>query len=172
MAGSKELNKYLNELSKEELIKEVYKLYKKFKPVRSYYVSELGIDNGESLRKYKLRLEKLFIAKFNFSNPNLNEANAIVKEFVSISVHALDHIDLMLYKVELCLEFLKEWGFEFDNIARSVANTYPEVLNKIYDNRLEKTFQARCKKLEGVALDYDLISDTLIIDEEDEDSDS
>lgn len=144
MTVSKELNKYLNKLSKEELIKEVNRLYKKFKPVRSYYESELGIDNGELLRKYKLRLAKLFLPKANYVNPNLNEANAVIKEFISISVHVVDYVDLMLYKVELCLEFLKDWGFEDDNIARFVANTYPVVLNRIYDNRLEKTFQARC----------------------------
>lgn len=141
MAGSKELNKYLNELSKEELIKEVLKLHKKFKPVRSYYESDLGIDNGELLRQYKTRLEKIFLPKANFLNPKLNEVNAFIKEFISISFHIVNHINLMSYKVELCLKFFEDWGFEFDSIANSVATAYPEVLNKIYDNKLEKSFR-------------------------------
>jgi len=68
----------------------------------------------------------------------------------------------LLCKVELCLKCIEDWGFEYDSVARSVESTYPEVLQMIYRERLEKNFGPRCKKLEAVASNYDLIPETLI----------
>ena len=42
MASKKELKKFLNELSKNELIKEFEKLYAKFSQVKTYYDIELS----------------------------------------------------------------------------------------------------------------------------------
>jgi hypothetical protein len=53
MAGKKELTKYLNQRSKEELIREVEKLFQKLKPVQEYYSLELGTDSLKLLSGYK-----------------------------------------------------------------------------------------------------------------------
>lgn len=173
MAGSKELNKYLKELSKEELIKEVNKLYSKFKFVKDYYSSELGSDNGELLKSCKVKMAKLILKTGRNITPDVASANKLIREFKSVSVHTADVIDLMLYKVELCMEFLEEWGYShFTGVENSVANTYPEILNLIHKNRLENTFKKRCKKVEAAAGNYGLISDTLTTDEEDESDNS
>lgn len=168
MAGVRELNKYLKELSKEELIKEVHKLCNRFKLVKEYYNAELGQDDGKLLEKYKNQMNRLFAPKGTYLNPDIRTSNNLIKEFASISVHPTDVVDLTLYKVELCVEFLEDWGLEFQNVAGAVANTYPEVLNAIYENGLEKKYKDRCEAVEGPALNYGLIVDTLIIDEEDE----
>lgn len=168
MAGVRELNKYLKELTKEELIKEVHKLYSKFKFVKDYYNSELGEDDGKLLEKYKKQMARLFMPKGNYLNPDIRTSNKLITEFASVSVHPVNVVDLMLYKVELCIDFLKQWGLEFGNVANAVANTYPHVLDGIYKNSVEKKFKQRCEEVEGDAFNYGLISDTLIIDEEDE----
>lgn len=168
MAGSKELNKYLKELSKEELIKEVNKLYSKFKFVKDYYSSELGSDNGELLKSCKLKMAKLILKTGRNITPDVASANKLIREFKSVSVHTVDVVDLMLYKVELCAEFLEQWGLEFPGVENTIAYTYPEILSLISKNRLEKTFKKRCEEVEAVAGNYGLISDTLLTDEEDE----
>ncbi|HEX8459937.1 MAG TPA: DUF6155 family protein, partial [Segetibacter sp.] len=138
MAGVRELNKYLKELSKEELIKEVGKLYDRFKLVKEYYNLELGKDDGKLLEKYKKQMNKLFAPKGNYINPDIKTCNSLVREFASVSVYPTDIVELMLYKVELCVYFLENWGIEFDNVTNAIANTYPEVLDGIYKNSLEK----------------------------------
>lgn len=173
MVVSKELNKYLKELSKEELIKEINKLYSKFKFVKEYYASELGTDNGELLKGCKVRIAKLILKTGRNIKPDIASANKVIREFAKVSVHQVDVIDLMLYKVELIVEFLDQWGYShFTGVENSIANTYPDILNLIYKNRLKKTFTKRCKQVEVKAGNYGLISETLITDEDDEDSDS
>ena len=168
MAGTRELNKYLNELSKEELIKEVMKLHTKFKHVKEYYASELGTDNGELLKTAKAKMNRLILITGSYIKPDLASANKLISDFSKVSVHPIDKIDLMLYKVELCADFIEQWGLQHPNVENTIFTTYPQVLKLIYENKLEKTFSRRCMELEGVAGNYGLINETLNTGDEDE----
>lgn len=161
MPGKKELIKYLNQLSKEELIKEVEKLFQKLKPVREYYLLELGTDSLKLLNDYKRKLEKVFRVSFNHVDPSMAEANRIIKEFSQVSVYIIDTVDLMLYKVELSVNLFEEWGHEFTGVVNSFGTTYQKVLDLIRKNNLYDHFRERCKLVESYALNYGLIGDTL-----------
>lgn len=160
MAKRKLLN-YLNKLSKEDLIKEVGKLYSKFKPVQEYYALELGEDTSALLNEYKRKLNKLFLPKGGFLNPNLKEANNLVSQFSEISVFAFDKIDLMLYKVELIKKFLEEWGHEFNSMVNSFISTYGKVVDLVHENDLEEHFRERCERIEAYGMNYFLLNKTL-----------
>ncbi len=161
MVSKRELIKYLNQLSKEELQKEVEKLFKKFKTVQEYYSLELGTDSLKLLSEYKKKLEKLFRINQNYLNPSMAEANRIIKEFSHISVHIIDTIDLMLYKVELSVRLFEEWGHEFTGVVSSFGTTYYKVIDLIRKNNLEDHFRQRCEMVESYALNYGLIGETL-----------
>jgi hypothetical protein len=152
---------YLNELSKEELINEVKKLYSKFKPVKEYYALELGNDTTALLNEYKRKLDKIFSPRGNFLNPNLKEANSIINQFSKVSVFIVDKIDLMLYKIELIKKFLEEWGHEFSNMVNSFISTYDKVVDLIHENDLEEHFRTRCEEIEAYGMNYFLINNTL-----------
>ncbi len=118
-------------------------------------------------------MTKLILKKGRNIKPDIASSNKLIREFASVSVHTADIIDLMLYKVELCVEFLEEWGYShFTGVENTVANTYPKILNLIRKNRLEKTFKKRCEAVEVIAVNYGLISETLTNDDEDETIDS
>ncbi len=172
MAGNRELNKYLNELSKGELIKEVTKLHSKFKLVKEYYASELGTDNGALLKIAKAKMCKLILKTGRSIKPDLASANKLIRDFSKVSVYPVDIIDLMLYKVELCTDFLEQWGLQFPNVESAIYTTYPQVLKLIYENKLEKTFCKRCLEVEAVAGNYGLINETFNTDDEDETGDN
>ena len=77
MLSKKELNKYLSQLSKEELINEIEKLHSKFKQVQEFYLLELGNDTSKFLKGYKKKLDKIFYPKGMFINPSMAEANKV-----------------------------------------------------------------------------------------------
>jgi len=161
MAGKKELTKYLNQLSKEELIKEVEKLFQKLKPVQEYYSLELGTDSAKLLSNYKRKLEKVFRITFNHVDPSMAEANRIIKEFSQVSVYIVDTIDLMLYKVELSVNLFEEWGHEFTGVVNSFGTTYHKVIDLIRKHNLYDHFKERCGAVESYGLNYGLIGETL-----------
>lgn len=161
MAAKKELTKYLNQLSKEELIKEVEKLFQKLKIVQEYYSLELGADSVKLLSDYKRKLEKVFRVTFNHVDPSMSEANRIIKEFSQVSVYIIDTIDLMLYKVELSIKLFDEWGHEFTGVVNSFGTTYHKVIDLIRKNNLYDHFRERCDAVESYGLNYGLIGETL-----------
>ena len=159
MISKKQLRKYLLQLSNEELANEVEKLFQKFKPVQEYYSLELGGDSSALLNNYKKKLEKVFSVKGNFINPSMAEANKIIKEFSKVSIHAVDTIDLMLYKIELSKSLFEEFGQDgLDSVANSFGSTYAKIIALIHENQLEDYFRKRCNEIEDYADEYCLIN--------------
>src|SRR4051812_16007777 len=103
MISKSKLNDYLATLSREELIKEVEKLFQKFPLVQQYYTMNLGEDNPYLLEEYKRKIEKVFFPGFGI-DPKMSEANKLITAFSKIAVHIADVIDLMLYKAELSIK--------------------------------------------------------------------
>ena len=161
MLSKKELNKYISQLSKDELIKEIEKLHSKFKQVQEFYQLELGNDTTKLLKDYKRKLDKIFSPKGLFLNPSMAEANKVIKEFSKVSVHIADTIDLMLYKAELSIKLFEEWGHEFPSVINSFITGYDKVVNLIHKNNLEDYFRERCMNLQAYGLNYGLINETL-----------
>jgi len=161
MLSKKELNKYLSQLSKEELINEIEKLHSKFKQVQEFYLLELGNDTSKFLKDYKKKLDKIFYPKGMFINPSMAEANKVINEFSKISVHVVDTIDLMLYKAELSVKFFENWGHEFPNVINSFMTGYNKVINLIQENNLEDYFRERCMKIQAYGLNYGLINEMI-----------
>ena len=149
MATKKEFTKYINELSKEELIKELDKLYSKFKNVQDYYSMELTEDTSAVLNKYKEALKKEYFpnTKFGIGEGRASIARKIISEFTKIKVFDADLIDLMLYRVELCVEYAKSVGDVNEQFYVSTENAFLSVVKLIGKNKLQNQFTFRCKQI-------------------------
>lgn len=162
MASKKELKQYLQNLSQAQLVKEVERLYDRFKNVQEYYAAELSGDTSALLGEYKKKLDKIFTMRGMNLNPSMAETNKIIKAFSKVSVHIVDVIDLMIHKAELCVLLFEQWGHDnFTSVANSFTTTYDNAVDLIHKNNLEDYFRKRCEKIEDYALDYYLINNTL-----------
>lgn len=161
MAKKTEFKKYVQQLTKEELVKELEKLYTKLKPVQEFYQLDLGTDSTQLLNDYKRKLFKIFNPRGRFINPSMSEANKIIKDFSKISVHAVDTIDLMLYKAELSVELFETWGHEFPSVVNSFTTGYDKVVRLIQENNIENHFKERCINIQAYGLNYGLINETI-----------
>ncbi len=113
MISRKKLNEHLENLSKQELIQEVEKLFQKFSLVQQYYTMDLGEDSTALLEAYKQKMEKIFFPLGFGADPKMPEVNRLIKEFFKVSVHIADTIDLMLYKIELSIRLFENGGMNF-----------------------------------------------------------
>lgn len=151
MAAKNDLKKYLKELTKAELEKEVEKLYSKFKPVQEYYAMELNAEAGqELLKKYKSLLLKEYYPNRKSGMPGearASVARKIVTDFSKVSVFIQDTIELMLYRVELCVEFTSDYGDIDEAFYTSTENAFEKVAKLIKDNKLVDDYKDRCKRL-------------------------
>ena len=149
MVSKKDFTKYLNNLSKDELIKELEKLYGKFKNVKDFYSMELAEDTTGILNKYKEALKKEYFpnTKFGIGAARASVARKIISDFTKIKVYDIDLIELMLFRVELCVEFTKQFGDINEQFYTSTENAFETVVKLIVKNKLEEGFKERCKNL-------------------------
>ena len=149
MSTKKGFTKYINNLSKKELIIELDKLYSKFKNVQDYYSMELTEDTSAILNKYKEVLKKEYFpnSKFGIGEGRASVARKLISEFSKIKIFESDLIDLMLYRIELCVEYAKSIGDVNEQFYVSAENAFVAVVKLIGKNKLQSQFIDRCKQI-------------------------
>ena len=161
MISKTKLNDYLATLSREELVKEIEKLFQKFPLVQKYYAMDLGEDSTSLLDEYKRKMEKVFFPGFGI-DPKMTEANKLISEFSKIAVYIVDVIDLMLYKTELSFRLFQTWGSDFPVVVKSLASTYNKAIDLIHKHHLEEHFVDRCRRIEDHGINFGYLDKTLL----------
>jgi len=143
----RELTKYLNSLSDKELIKEVKKLYDKFDVVKKYYELELGDDSEKILKDFKDQIKKEYFPSRGYGHARSSVSKKVVTEFKKISVHQKDVIELLLYRVEVMLEFTNQYGDIDGSFYSSLENSFEQACKLIRKEKLESHFKNYCQEL-------------------------
>ena len=147
MASKRELTKFLNDLSKEELIKEFEKLYQKFDNVKTFYDIELSGDTSAIVKKVKDKIKKEYMPDRGFGKARSSEVKKIISEFAKVSIYPRDLIDVILYRVEMAVEFTKEYGDIDMPFYDSAINAFYKVVELIKKEMLENEFKLRCYEI-------------------------
>lgn len=142
-----ELNKYLKELSKAELEKEVKKLYAKFKEIKKYYEIEFCDDTSEIINEYKQKIRKEYFPLKGYGKARNKESRKVITEFKRISIFKRDEIELLLYRVENMIEYTKAYGDINEPFYNSLESSYEAACKLIKSEKLEKEFKTHCRKL-------------------------
>ncbi len=147
MASKKDLTKYLVNLTKEELEKEVEKLYSKFKEVKTYYDIELSEDTSTIVNEIKAKIKKEYNPDKGYAKGRAAVVKKIIDDFAKISVFPIDLIDIILYRVEIVMTYIRVvWDVEVATYT-SAENAFERALKLIEKHQLYSDFQPRCKEI-------------------------
>jgi len=143
----KELSKFLQQSTKAELEKEVKKLYDKFSVVKKYYEIAFTTDTTKLIKGYKKQLYKVyFTPKGAPGKGSSNVSRKVVTDFKKIATFQKDVIALLLYRVELMLDFAS-YGDLNEAFYNSLTRSFDEACQLIANERLEETFKNECERL-------------------------
>lgn len=147
----KQLEKHLAQLSQEELVAEVGKLFKRFKEVQQYYQMEFGEkeDRKMVLEKYKQQIRRQFYSPRSSypQDPKAAELRRIISEFKKVAVFKSDVVDLILYRVECAVEFTNDFGDIDMPFYESTENAFNDATKIIGAEKLHQMFVARCQQI-------------------------
>lgn len=147
----KQLEKHLAQLSQEELVAEVGKLFKRFKEVQQYYQMEYGEkeDRKVVLEKYKQQIRRQFYSprSGNPQYPKASELRRIISEFKKVAVFKSDVVDLILYRVECAVDFTNDFGDIDMPFYESTENAFNDVAKIIEGEQLHQVFVDRCQQI-------------------------
>ena len=110
MASKKDLTKFLSELNKDELIKEIQKLYNKFPIVKTYFEVELSGDTSSLLDKAKEQIKNEFYPKRGEAKARSSILKKVIDDFIKVSIYPKDIVELHLFRFEMAAQFQSDYG--------------------------------------------------------------
>ncbi|MEM1135419.1 MAG: DUF6155 family protein [Bacteroidota bacterium] len=149
-----ELNKYLKEMDNKELIQEINKLYSKFSEVKKYYEMELTGDTTAIVEEYKTKIKKEYFPTRGYGQARNSVSRKIVNDFKKISVFDKDIIDLLLYRVEIMLDFTMAYGDIDEAFYSSLESSFEEAMKLIAKEKLQDDYEKQCKAFIKVSYNF------------------
>ena len=144
--GLREVKTELNKLDKEDLVKHISELYKKYKPVKEYFDFYVNPDEKRLLEQYKEKVTEGFFPKRGYQL-KLSISRKAINDFKKLGTSAESLADLLLHFVENGVEFTNEYGDIDENFYTSIENTYSNALDLIDKNGLLDKFEERANKI-------------------------
>jgi gas vesicle protein len=129
MSSKKELKKFLNDLSKEELIKEFEKIYSKFPQVKTYYDVELSGDTSDLLNKAKAELKKEYTYSDNSARARSAVAKKIIDDFAKVSIYPKDLAELYLFRFEMAAKYNRDFGEVNEPFYNAAYNAFAKAIS-------------------------------------------
>lgn len=141
--------KHINELTEEELRKELDSLFTNIPEVRNYYKMDLGTD----LDRKKLfdKAKKDILSKYASKSyrrprrPRIQKINTILADMSKLSIFDYEMLDLYLYNTECAVDFMINYRFGSPPLFNTIVKSFTKSLLMIQDGKLQNEFKDRCQ---------------------------
>jgi Family of unknown function (DUF6155) len=142
------LKRYLRPRSREELVADIADLFTRFDSVRDYYHTRLAPeDEAVVIEKYKAVIKNEFLPMRGRPQARISVARKAVSEYRKVARSKASLVDLMLYYVEVGVEFTNTYGDIDEAFYESMGNMYKWAVGLIVASELEELYERRCRKV-------------------------
>ncbi len=148
----REVKQELQKFDKKQLIELISNLYKNQKAVKEQLDLLVMPDEKPLLEKYRKDLYKLFFGKsdhdfFNGNYPKLGEARKTVNAFRKTGAGGETQANLMLYYVELGVDFTNQFGDINEQFYISIEKMFESALTLMQKEHLLENFKHRARQV-------------------------
>ena len=137
----------MKDLTREELIKEVEKLYSKFPQVKTFYDVDLTGDTSLLLNTAKSKIKNEYFPVRGNPKARSGEVRKIISEFAKVSVYPKEVIELYLFRFEMAVKFTNTYGDINEPFYDAASNAYAKALKLIEKHGYNSEFKEQCKSL-------------------------
>lgn len=144
-----QLKKYLQNSSQKKLSDDILELFKKFPKVKEFYQSKL-IEGGslDLLNKYKKIIKNEFFPdRGMFGKMRLSVARGAISNFKKLCNNPYFIADLMIYYVEMGVDFTLEYGDIDEPFYNSMEGMYESAAKFVIDNKIKNDFLQRFQEI-------------------------
>jgi hypothetical protein len=144
----KDLKQYLGTSSREQLIAEIAEMFSKIDAVRDYYQSKLNLGySAEVSEKYKSIIKHEFFPARGFGRARLSVARKAVSDYKKVSASKFGAADIMLYYVEMGVQFTNTYGDIDEAFYNSMESMYERAVKYIVQHGMQRQFEERCRRI-------------------------
>lgn len=142
--SKRDLKIYLQELTKEQLEEQVLDLYSRFKPVKTYYNFVFKPNEQKLLEEAKFKIGKEYFP-VNGRKPKTRRsvAQKIIKHFVQLGVEPFIIADVMLFNIEVALQYNEDKLIKQDAFYKSMLRSFEDTIKFTKEHGILSDFMPR-----------------------------
>lgn len=144
---TKGLKKFLSTLSKEELIKHIVELDKKYKPVQEYHQVFVNNDITSVVEKLKAQIKNEFYPSRGLPKERLSVARNAISDAKKLGLPPEILADLMLFYVETGVQFTNDYGDINESFYNSMESMFAKTLKLMQKEGIIDQFKERAYKI-------------------------
>ena len=147
--SKRDLKKYMNQLTKEQLEEQILELYEKFSPVKVYYNFVFNPKEETLLQECKLKISNEYFpiqtAAKKRKKPKMRRsvAQKYIKHFITLGVDPFVIADVMLYNIEIAQAFSSENTIKQELFFKSMFNSFEQAVVFMIANGVLNEFKTR-----------------------------
>jgi len=146
--SKRDLKKYLNELTKEQLEEHIIELYEKFSDVKVYYDFVFNPKEEKLLQECKLKISNEYFpikkgTKKRKPKMRRSVAQKMIKHFITLGVDPFIIADLMLYNIEIAQTYSSEYLIKQESFYKSMLNSFDQAVQFCIANGILGDFKSR-----------------------------
>ena len=148
--SKRDLKKYLNELSKEQLEEQIIELYEKFSPVKVYYDFVFNPKEDKLLQECKVKISQEYFPvrktktkRAPKAKMRRSVAQKYIKHFILLGVDPFIIADIMLYNIEIAQTYSSQNFMKQELFYKSMFNSFEQAVNFSISNGILSEFKER-----------------------------
>ena len=146
--SKRDLKKYLTELNKMQLEKQVLELYEKFSAVKTYYDFVFNPKEDTLLKDCKIKISNEYFPQRTSGKPRRPKmrrsvAQKYIKHFILLGVDPFLIGDVMLYAIEIAQTFSSERIVKQEVFYKSMLSSFEQAVIFMIANGILNEFKSR-----------------------------
>jgi hypothetical protein len=152
--AKRQLIKELEKQDKEELVRILTEMSRRFPIANMYLTMEFGFESAGIIEKYKKAIRKEYFPTRGYGKARSSKVAKILKEFTQIAAFQEDVVELMWYQIENAIDYYKLFGSEYEPFLNNLLKNWKFFLEKarkeglmpLYSEKADALFTERFKK--------------------------
>jgi len=141
------LKQYLAGRSPNELRADIADLFTKLDAVKDYYTLRLNGPDEDVVASYKARIKNEFFPARGYGQARLSVARKAVNDYKRLAPSPASVADLMLYYVEMGVQFTNAYGDISEPFYSSMEKMYASAADYMAEHKLRAEFRDRCRRI-------------------------
>ncbi|AWI26485.1 DUF6155 family protein [Flavobacterium pallidum] len=142
--SKRDLKKYLNSLTKEQLEAQFTTLYEKFPEVKTYYDFVFNPNEEKLTAAAKAKIaNEYFPVKSKRAKLRRSVAQKYIKHFLNLGVDAFAVADVMLFTIETAQKYSAKREMKYASFYKSIQTAYEQAVKYVIANGILPDFRER-----------------------------
>ena len=145
--AKKQLVKELEKQDKQELVRILGEMAKRFPVANMYLTMEFGFESAGIIEKYKKAIEKEYFPSRGHGKARSSRVNKILKEFTLIAAFKEDIFEMQWFQIQRAVIYYQSYHHEYEPFINNLLKNWVTFLSAAKSENNLSQFEKRIEEL-------------------------